>query len=96
MRKLKLLGALLAVMAVVASSTLSPAMANHWDDDDDEDEGLLDGCFLGTREVDQLVWEPTIFGYEKPEVVTLKEPCDDEGDDDDDDWHDDDDNHDFL
>ena len=96
MRKLKLLGALLAVMAIVASSTISPAMANHWDDDDDEDEGLLDGCFLGTREVQKEVWVETIFGTMEPEVLTLKEPCDDEGDDDDDDWHDDDDNHDFL
>ncbi len=31
MRKLKLLGALLAVMAVMASSSVSPAVASHWD-----------------------------------------------------------------
>ncbi len=31
MRKLKLLGVLLAMMAVTVSSTASPAMATHWD-----------------------------------------------------------------
>ena len=35
MRKLKLLAALLAVMAVVVSSIASPAMARHWDYYDD-------------------------------------------------------------
>jgi hypothetical protein len=31
LRKLKLLAALLAMMMVIASSTVSPAMADHWD-----------------------------------------------------------------
>jgi hypothetical protein len=31
LRKLKLLGVLLATMAVIASSTVSPAIAAHWD-----------------------------------------------------------------
>ncbi len=90
MRKLKLLGALLAVMAVVASSTMSPAIANHWHDDDDDNGD--DNCFLGTQEVQELVWVETIFGTWEPEVVTYEVPCDDE-DDDDDDHHDDDDDH---
>ncbi len=36
LRKLKLLGALLAMMALIASSTVAPAMADHWDFYDDE------------------------------------------------------------
>jgi hypothetical protein len=35
LRKLKLLGVLLAMMAVVVSSTASPALARHWDYYDD-------------------------------------------------------------
>ena len=35
MRKLKLLAALLATMTVIASSSVSPALADHWDYDDD-------------------------------------------------------------
>jgi len=35
LRKLKLLGALLAVMAVMVSSAVSPAIARHWDIWDD-------------------------------------------------------------
>ena len=31
MRKLKLLAALLAMMTVIVSSSVSPAMADHWD-----------------------------------------------------------------
>jgi hypothetical protein len=31
LRKLKLLAALLAMMAAIASVTVAPAMANHWD-----------------------------------------------------------------
>ncbi len=30
MKKLKLVGALLAMMALIAASTVSPAMADHW------------------------------------------------------------------
>ncbi len=97
MRKLKLLGALLAVMAVVASSTISPAMANHWHEDE-EDEGL-DACFMGTQEVEELVWVTNIFGYEEPEIVKYNVPCEEDDDDDwddDEDHGDDDDNHDLL
>jgi hypothetical protein len=84
LRKLKLLGVLLAMMAVIASSTVSPALAWHWDDDDDDGD---DACFMGYREEDRIVYEETIFGTTEPEVVTLRVPCDDEDDDD----HDDDD-----
>ena len=35
MRKLKLLAALLAMMTVIVSTSISPAMADHWDYEDD-------------------------------------------------------------
>jgi hypothetical protein len=86
LRKLKLLGVLLAMMAVLASSTVAPAMANHWDDDDDHRD-RNDNCFMGYREEDRVVYKETIFGTTEPEVVTLKVPCDDDHDWDDDDHH---------
>jgi hypothetical protein len=36
LRKLKLLGVLLSMMAVTLSSTVAPAMATHWDEWSDE------------------------------------------------------------
>jgi len=35
LRKLKLLAALLAMMTVIVSTSISPAMADHWDYEDD-------------------------------------------------------------
>ena len=83
-------------MAVVASSTISPAMANNWWNDDDDDDNGLDACFLGTQEVDVVVEEVDVFGNPDFDVLTLDVPCDDDDDhDDDDDWDDDDDHKDW-
>jgi len=65
LRKLKLLGVLLAMMAVIASSTASPALATHWDVYSDEwgDCGYM-----------QVGWDYHIIGdYYEPEYSTFEE-----------------------
>jgi len=93
MRRLLLILAVGAVMAAMLGLLASPAFADHRDhrdhgdrfffdedlfDDDDDDAGF---CILGTRDVDVLVPEETIFGTTDFDVVSLDVPCEDDDDD---------------
>ncbi len=89
MRKLKLLAALLAMMAVIVSSTVAPAMARHWDIYDDPwgECGwyeVWDYSYVFER------WEFEGYEYDCHRNWPDWDDDDERWDDDDEDWDDDD------